>query len=80
MRQVLPGKKLLVVLAIFLSLSSCRKDQPPAISTGVADGVGGAVFTDPFGKQFYLLPSQLKGYSVLSPEDTKNFANWCYNP
>lgn len=72
-----PGAKLCLVLATLL-ISSCRKDQPPAIDVCILDGVGGGncVFKD--GSRHYLVPSEMKNYWATSQSDMSEWSAWCY--
>ena len=66
--------------ALCLFLVACRKDAPPPVTTCILNGTGIGFCTKPDGTQHKLLPSQMKGFTSMSPEDTKAYVTWCYTP
>lgn len=71
--------KLCVVLALLLSATSCRKDNPPPLDTCAGDGFGGCDGETWDGKEFSKLPSELLN-SFIMPDRAQAvaFLAWCY--
>lgn len=78
MKQPNSGKKLCLVLALSLVLSSCRTTRPPAIENYIGDGFGGADGVEADGTAGYKSPSQLEGWWMTSQPSMARFSAWCY--
>lgn len=78
MQQLKSGKKLLVAIALALSLSACRKSKPPVIEICIADGFGGADCILADDTKVYKSPSELKNYWLTNQADMAAFSSWCY--
>ncbi len=77
MRLFNDGKMCLVVLA--LALSGCRSSKPPAIGICIGDGLGGADCIGSDNSKFYMSPSDLKNFFMLSQSDEARFVSWCFD-
>lgn len=70
---------MLILGAIALWTSGCRKDQPPQVSiVCIADGMGGCDGAHPDGTTEYVSPSGMKDYWCTTQTDEANFSAWCY--
>ena len=82
MKHLRNGKKLLVVLSLWVSLGttvSCRTTRPPAISNCIGDGLGGCDGFDRTGQEIHKAPSELENWIMFPQPEFAEFAGWCFN-
>lgn len=72
--------KLLTILLCLFSLTSCRKDPPPAIPIGIGDGMGGALMDIPGqAEKEYWPPSKLENSWITTQDGAAELIAWCYD-
>lgn len=77
MQQLKNGRRLLAVL-VFLTISGCRTDNPPAKEVCILDGFGGGDCVEADGSKKYRAPSEMVNYWSTNEADAENFFSWCY--